>query len=188
MDEIRRRNRPVEAPKAPPKAPFFLPVKSGLDVSFDVEKKTDPEEPQDGDNAGSRILSLGRVAGERSDLCRLLEDASARDVLYFLQKCDPARIENEIQSLSMGVEDEDIGALGRMLRVFESLVEERTHFQTAQAYLGLFLKLHSRTIRRHASLSGPLRSLQSAQGKVACELEGLFQKTTCLSDFLSHFK
>ncbi len=34
LDDIKKRNRPAEAPKAPAEAPFFLPTLPGLEPAF----------------------------------------------------------------------------------------------------------------------------------------------------------
>ncbi len=41
LAQIKKRNKPKEAPKAPEKAPFFLPTISGAVPKFDVTKTTE---------------------------------------------------------------------------------------------------------------------------------------------------
>lgn len=60
-----KRQKPKEAPKAPEKAPFFLPTIQGLDPKFQIEK-TESES-----DATSHIFKMGDLRTE-SEFSRLL--------------------------------------------------------------------------------------------------------------------
>ena len=67
LEQIRERNKPEEAPKAPEKAPFFLPTTSGLTPSFVAETKE--EKPK-------RFVTRGDVLNVENALQRLLRECA----------------------------------------------------------------------------------------------------------------
>lgn len=78
-DEIQQRNKPKEAPKAPERAPFFLPTVSGLETRFDLSTAE-----VDGEASSKRLAPMSsfmesdftrRMGNERPDgdcMCYLL--------------------------------------------------------------------------------------------------------------------
>ena len=77
LDAIRARNKPVEPPKAPERAPFFLPTIQGVETRFDLSKLTGEKDAASAAvNAGTRLgLSTADV---QSELVTLL-DVEPRD-------------------------------------------------------------------------------------------------------------
>lgn len=79
-----QRNKPKEAPKAPEKAPFFLPTISGLETQFDlsaVENRTEDES-----HKGKRLELDGSWL--ESEFARRLsgEDETGRCKSYFFKQ------------------------------------------------------------------------------------------------------
>lgn len=72
LDAIRARNKPIEPPKAPERAPFFLPTISGVETRFDLATQTNgKEDAAIAANEGSRLgLSTADV---QSELVTLLD-------------------------------------------------------------------------------------------------------------------
>ena len=68
LEQIRERNQPEEAPKAPEKAPFFLPTTSGLTPAFVAEAKEEA--------APKRFVTRGDVLSVESALQRLLRECA----------------------------------------------------------------------------------------------------------------
>jgi len=62
LDDIKKRNRPAEAPKAPAEAPFFLPTLPGLEPAFVPEGK-----------AGHKVCPARCCRLFRARWCRLLK-------------------------------------------------------------------------------------------------------------------
>ena len=60
LDVIKQRNKPVEPPKAPKLAPFFLPTLPGLQPKF-LPAQDDSEIPETEAGGGSKILNLGEL-------------------------------------------------------------------------------------------------------------------------------
>ena len=59
LDIIKQRNKPVEPPKQPKQAPFFLPTLPGLQPKF-IPAADDEDIPLT-ESAGSRIVNLGKL-------------------------------------------------------------------------------------------------------------------------------
>ena len=59
LDVIKERNKPIEPPKQPKKAPFFLPTLPGLEPKF-IPAADDGDIPT-AEAGGSRIVNLGRL-------------------------------------------------------------------------------------------------------------------------------
>ena len=72
LELIKERNKPVEPPKEPEKAPFFLTTTPGLTPEFvNLEKEERPE-------GESRFVKREDVLSVENDLQRLLREASER--------------------------------------------------------------------------------------------------------------
>ena len=59
LDIIKQRNKPIEPPKQPKQAPFFLPTLPGIEPKF-IAAAEDEEIPS-AESGGSRILNLGKL-------------------------------------------------------------------------------------------------------------------------------
>ena len=59
LDIIKLRNKPIEPPKQPKQAPFFLPTLPGIEPKF-IPAAEDEEIPSS-ESGGSRILNLGKL-------------------------------------------------------------------------------------------------------------------------------
>ncbi|KAK4542568.1 hypothetical protein LTR36_006616 [Oleoguttula mirabilis] len=141
LDLIRQRNKPIEPPKKPEKAPFFLPSlqdRQGAQAapSQDMVSAAELEKER------TRVLKLTREGG-RSTFSTLLDAAGnggTADYAPFvehLKGLSPAAADIEIRSLS--VENDEmvtfVHALAWVLR-------SRRDFELAQAWMGVFLRIH----------------------------------------------
>ncbi len=60
LDVIKQRNKPIEPPKTPKLAPFFLPTLPGLQPKF-LPSEEDSEIPVNEVTGGSKIINLGQL-------------------------------------------------------------------------------------------------------------------------------
>ena len=74
LDIIKQRNKPIEPPKQPKQAPFFLPTLPGLQPKF--VPTADDEDIPSTESGGSRILNLGKLQ-PLSEFQKCLEECSA---------------------------------------------------------------------------------------------------------------
>ncbi|KAN0061776.1 rRNA-processing protein utp21 [Thecaphora frezii] len=146
LDTIKRRNKPKEAPKAPEKAPFFLPQKAGTTFEFAATPTADGNDAAAAAaTAESKRLTHfggGGLAFE-SDFVRRLkavstaQDGSTGAFFLYLSTLSVPALDVEIRSLTLPAD------LALFLDVLTRRLEEHLDFEAVQAMLALFLRIHS---------------------------------------------
>ncbi|XP_072048834.1 WD repeat-containing protein 36-like [Amphiura filiformis] len=181
LDVIKKRNKPTEPPKVPKAAPFFLPTIAGLTPTFAA-----PEE--ENDEPSAKRLKRAFI-GMKSDLYKALEHASETEkyepVVDYLKKLNPSSIDIEIRSLSY----EDTGstqAMQHFIAFLRHIFSTNQNFEIAQAYLGLFLKLHGNTLSKDTSLVTTLSELAEDQSSSWLRVQKEFNQSLCLINFLKN--
>ena len=123
LELIKERNKPVEAPKQPEQAPFFLATIPGLTPQF--TKETEEQTPKESE---SRFVKRGDVMRVENDLQKLLKEARKKEgklmcrmdleedvevlmgsyypVLVHFRSCWVCAAESELSLLCMGEFDE----------------------------------------------------------------------------------
>jgi U3 small nucleolar RNA-associated protein 21 len=140
LDLIRQRNKPIEPPKKPEKAPFFLP-------SLEDRQRKSNSAPTDVTNAAeleaerSRIVRLHQQ-GNQSEFTSLLHaSAEPTDFLPFLehlQTLNPAAADIEIRSMHSEGEE-----METFVNALTWLMRQRRDFELGQAWMAVFLRIHS---------------------------------------------
>ncbi|XP_043225558.1 WD repeat-containing protein 36-like [Amphibalanus amphitrite] len=184
VDAILKRNKPKEAPKAPKSAPFFLPTVSGLETKFDLSDAAAAEGAADSE----RILHLGALAPV-TELGRLLLKAETGDdehydaVMTLLKTFGPWQLDSELRQLAPAP-----GSSPKLLRLFlvtlHHQLDSCRDFELAQAYLGLFLKLHGPAISESLELRNLVDKLSTSQAAAWERLQGRINSALCLVSFL----
>ena len=145
LDDIRRRNKPKEPPKAPERAPFFLPSTGGLNPQFSLGGTDGAIESAP--SGGSKVLNFGKL-GVQSEFQRVLCGAAASGhwalFMEHLKTSSITSIDLEIRSLDS---DGDAKQLQYFLEFAAAMIGSKEQFELVQAYLHLFLKVHGDTIR-----------------------------------------
>ncbi|KCV68996.1 hypothetical protein H696_04416 [Fonticula alba] len=110
LDAIRERNKPLEAPKLPEKAPFFLPSKTAVTSTLLSRPGESIEEEEAALKEASRVMRMG-TAGAETPLTSALRQASEAiaadsevDTFYtaaleHLTRLAPSGVDFEIRSL-----------------------------------------------------------------------------------------
>ncbi|CAK3915396.1 U3 small nucleolar RNA-associated 21 [Lecanosticta acicola] len=141
LDMIRQRNKPIEAPKKPEKAPFFLPSLQDRQAqqtlpSTDTATNTAAELEKE----RTRVLKLTRE-GMRSEFTNLLHASNeVQDYAAFLshlKNLSPAAAEVEIRSLSY--ENSEFVTFARALTY---QLSTKRDFELVQAWMAVFLRVH----------------------------------------------
>ena len=139
LDLIRQRNKPVEPPKQPEKAPFFLPSVQDRQADATAANPMDTTAEQI-QKERSRILKLTRE-GTQSSFTTLLHAASENeDYASFLEhlKClNPAAADIEIRSMKAGD-----GETVTFVNSLTWLMRGRRDFELVQAWMAIFLRMH----------------------------------------------
>jgi U3 small nucleolar RNA-associated protein 21 len=199
LDVIKQRNKPLEAPKAPEAAPFFLPTLPGLQPKFIVDA---PDE-QPIDSNASRLLDLGKLRPRSEFMDLLLKATGEADydrLVVVLGSLSPSKVDFEIRvlrgappsgeaALRSAVFGRDDGAETpcehcAFLRFMSAQLTTGRDFEVCQAWLALFLKIHSAELATNAPALALVRDIERAHGQLWARVEQLYFKSLCLIDFL----
>lgn len=138
LDAVKKRNKPVQPPKAPAAAPFFLPTIQSVDFQFDLNGvgKTDT-------NTKIPETVMHTVFAQQ-----LLKATSSKDyqILFDqLKLMGPSALNYELRSLSP-----EAGGTYELIIKFLNLLNEisikNKDFELIQSYLGVFLKYNGRAL------------------------------------------
>ena len=143
LDTIRQRNKPIEPPKAPEKAPFFLPSLENGQVDQAANEGDDQHKSISSTKAErSRISQMDRQA-LTSTFTNLLHSsaltANFEPFLAYFSNLSPSTADIEIRSLNYDELSIFVSALTFGLR-------ERDRYELLQAWMSVFLRLHGQSI------------------------------------------
>jgi len=139
LDAVKKRNKPLQPPKAPAAAPFFLPTIQSLDFQFDLKGVGSTD---------SNIKVIPETLMQTVFAQQLLKATSLNDyqVLFDqLKLMRPSALNYEVRSLS----PEAGGTYELMVKFLELLKQvsiNNKDFELTQSYLGVFLKYNGRPL------------------------------------------
>ncbi|CAJ0572794.1 unnamed protein product, partial [Mesorhabditis spiculigera] len=136
---IKERNRPVEPPKKPKQAPFFLSTAPTLD-GFEFEKM----DTENIENEERKILEAKRSMLEMEStfstkLRRAKSEADFIACFADLKQMSVSATDFQIRTLS-----EDV--LGKFVRMLLAVEKTRQNFDLTQAYTAAFTKIHGNSL------------------------------------------
>lgn len=197
LDIIKARNKPIDPPKKPEKAPFFLPSIPSL--SGEILFK--PSDVADGDEKDIKMQEPTHGNGKmnlQSQFSLLLHScAETRDFSTFtgyIKGMSPSALDMELRMLQI-IDDEDMHTLddrpevhtvGLLLDYFIHEISCKNNFEFIQAVIKLFLKIHGETVRIHSSLQEKAKRLLEVQRLVWNRVDKIFQNTRCMITFISN--
>ena len=167
LDTIRLRNKPKEPPRAPEKAPFFLP-------SLDRAKSPEPKEqtlPTPTDRSRITMTKLDRPGPASPFTASLLaagQSAVYEPFISHLKTLPPSAADIEIRSLAPDELVPFVSALTSRLR-------SRRDYELVQAWMAVFLRLHGDVVPGNTGLRQALaewREWQGREGKRLGDLVG----------------
>ena len=155
IDLIRKRNRPSQTISAP--APFFLPTLPTIDVQFDLSSAPAPDKLLESIQLDKLVSStaFGRLlkgAEESGDFSQAVDK---------LKSMGPSGLDAEVNSLALDLSSDSL--LFQFMKLVNWMLESRRDFELAQAYLGLFLKVHGRVVSSTPKLFEYLSKIQESQ-------------------------
>ncbi|CAA7054164.1 unnamed protein product [Microthlaspi erraticum] len=198
LDIIKARNKPIEPPKKPEKAPFFLPSVPSLsgDILFKPNESEGDEESQEKNkDSKNSMKNFGSLESPFSKLLKSSWDSkNFSDFTDYIKGLSPSALDMELRMLEIideEAEEELIKrpefiSIGQLLDYFIKEITCRNNFEFMQAVVRLFLKIHGETIRCHPSLQEKARKLLETQSLVWQKMEKIFQSTRCMVTFLSN--
>lgn len=163
---LQQRNKPKEAPKAPEKAPFFLPSlgdKTNSLVTTATDAKDEVAAIQALEAERSRVMRMSRNAGE-SEFTRLLNDADGdyTSFLNHLKTLPPSSADLEIRSLQPEELVPFVDSLTQRLK-------SKKDYELVQTWINVFMKCHSEAIVSDVGGEDGERGLRRALGEWIAE-------------------
>ncbi|KAL8172434.1 hypothetical protein V2J09_024238 [Rumex salicifolius] len=195
LDIIKVRNKPVEPPKKPEKAPFFLPSIPSFSGDI-VFKSKDEAEDKSGESVLDTSKILDKSSIESSEFERILK-SSAELNNYYIKGLSPSSLDMELRILQIvEIDDEDeedesserdeLPVIELLLDYLAHEVSCRNNFEFVQAVIRLFLRIHGETVRRRPQLQEKAKKLLEAQSCVWQRVDKSFQMARCVVGFLSN--
>lgn len=134
LDAVKNRNKPLQPPKVPAAAPFFLPTVDSVNFQFDVESilsKTDSH---------NKIIpkTLMQTAFTR----QLMKAQTLDDYLALfnqLKLMGPSALNYEVRCLSPQAGG-NLELMVKFLKLLKQVSKNNKDFELSQSYLGVFLK------------------------------------------------
>lgn len=161
LDVIRARNKPKEAPKAPEKAPFFLPS-LGQDKAATADNALAPltQDPESRISS-SALASRSSAATSTNEFTRHLALAAQTSehhaLLAFLSSLPPSAADIAIRTLDT---TEPYNELKTFIDALTARLQERKDYELVQAWMSVFLRLHGDVVVQDASLVAGLKKWQ----------------------------
>ncbi|POY75072.1 hypothetical protein BMF94_1701 [Rhodotorula taiwanensis] len=176
LETIKARNKSKEPPKAPERAPFFLPTLPGVDNRFDFESKEEAVTTK-------RKLDYTAGASIETDFVRrlLAEDeegncgspfprkdgSSDADTLpgtdqgffEYLKALSPSNVDLEVRSLAT------IPHLEAFLHAILARLRSHRDFEACQTFLALFLRIHGDLLIANPETRNSLEAIAAQQKK-----------------------
>lgn len=161
LDVIRARNKPKEAPKAPEKAPFFLPS-VGQDKASTADNALAPLTKDPASRISSSALaSRSSAATSTNEFTRLLaladNTAEYTPLLTYLSSLPPSAADVAIRTLDT---TEPYTEPRTFIQALTARLRERRDYELVQAWMSVFLRLHGDVVVREEELVGELKKWQ----------------------------
>lgn len=171
LDLIRQRNKPTEPPKAPEKAPFFLPSLENAKASIATTDGQSQATAAD----YSRLRKMGRNEAQSTFTNLLRTGGESEDygpVISYLKTLSPAAADVEIRSLSPIQPQPELGIF---VSALTSRLRQKRDYELIQAWMAVFLRIHGEVVMQDESLVEALkewRAEQEVEGKRLNNLVG----------------
>nr|BAD37438.1 putative beta transducin [Oryza sativa Japonica Group] len=193
LDIIKVRNKPIEPPKKPEKAPFFLPTVPSLsgEILFEPAANSKETDSSTEDTSHKKMADLSSHFSRLLQSCGDTKNYSA--FTDYLKGLSPSSLDMELRVLQL-IDDEpqnleqrpELQSISLLLDYFIHELSCRNNFEFVQAVLKLFLKIHGETIRRHSMLQDKVKKLLDVQSLVWQKIDKVFQSARCMVTFLSN--
>ncbi|KAF9597469.1 hypothetical protein IFM89_018915 [Coptis chinensis] len=196
LDIIKVRNKPIEPPKKPEKAPFFLPSVPSFSGEI-LFKPNDSDEAKD--LKGDELENSKRKPDlPQSQFSKLLQSSAEMENFLeftnYIKALSPSALDMELRMLQI-IDDEDqqepekrpeLYYIQLLLDYFIHEISCRNNFEFIQAVIRLFLKIHGETVRRQVTLQDKATKLLEIQSSVWQKVDRMFQSARCMVTFLSN--
>jgi len=169
LDLIRQRNKPTEPPKAPEKAPFFLPSLENAKAS--IATIDGRSQATAADYSRLRKMDRNGAQSEFSDLLRSGgENGDYEPVISYLKTLSPAAADIEIRSLNPIQPHTELGIF---VSALTSRLRQKRDYELIQAWMAVFLRIHGEVVMQDESLVEALKEWRAEQEVEAKRLNSL---------------
>ncbi|GLT28646.1 hypothetical protein SLA2020_035620 [Shorea laevis] len=196
LDIIKVRNKPIEPPKQPEKAPFFLPTVPSLSGEI-IFKPSESADEENGGESDEMAKSQTKLDMPQSQFVQSLQSsAKMKNFSVFtdyLKSLSPSTLDMELRMLQIVDDDQqeldkrpEMIFIELLLDYFIHEISCRNNYEFIQALLKLFLKIHGETIRCHSRLQDKASKLLEIHSDVWQRIDRSFQVTRCMVTFFSN--
>ncbi|EEB05244.1 U3 snoRNP-associated protein Utp21 [Schizosaccharomyces japonicus yFS275] len=154
IDLIKARNKPKEAPKAPEKAPFFLPSAKELAENATLTPLNNTK------NETSVSTTVSSLPLEATQFTQLLLSGNCSQLVEFMKRLPIAKVDLEIRSLSAFPPYQEFVAF---IQAMTERLLQRLDVELVEAYMATFLKAHEDVL--------VMQSREDGMGQVRIALE-----------------
>lgn len=140
LEAIKKRNKPLQPPKAAVAAPFFLPTIQSINFQFDIEGALSKKES---DNKIDPDTLMQTVFAQQLLKAQTLSDYQA--LFDKLKLMGPSALNYEVRSLSPEAGG-TFELMVKFLELLKQISENNKDFELTQSYLGVFLKYNGRVL------------------------------------------
>ncbi|KAG7447991.1 Utp21-domain-containing protein [Guyanagaster necrorhizus] len=157
LEVIQHRNKPIEPPKPPEKAPFFLPTLPGVETRFDVktaEKETSKKSTRRLENAAGHSQSQFHR--------QMISESREGDYETFfnlIKSLSPAALDLEIRTLI------SLDSLQLFIHSLRQRLFSHNDFEAIQALQNVFLRIHGDVLIENSELQSDMMKLLEVQRK-----------------------
>ncbi|RZC75045.1 hypothetical protein C5167_050531 [Papaver somniferum] len=197
LDIIKMRNKPIEPPKKPEKAPFFLPTVPTLsgDIVFKPSDSTLEEKKENREALGNHTRDHNLPASKFLQLLKTSAETKSFAVFTkYIKDLSPSALDMELRMLQI-VDDEDEQEPEKRpeMHFIELLLDYFIHetscgndYEFIQAVIRLFLKIHGETVRCRTQLQNKAKELLEVHSPTWQRIDKMFQSTRCMVSFFSN--
>ncbi|KAG9135364.1 hypothetical protein Leryth_007141 [Lithospermum erythrorhizon] len=194
LDIIKARNKPIDPPKKPEKAPFFLPSIPSLsgEIQFKAgEPANEDNDKQPEDTKMNRNKSDSSLSQFRHFLQSSADANNFAAFTEYIKSLSPSTLDMELRLLQI-IDDQELDKrpelhfIGQLLDYFIHEISCRSNFEFVQSLIRLFLKIHGESIRRQSELQSKAKRLLEVQSAVWQGVDKLFQSSRCMVTFYSN--
>jgi U3 small nucleolar RNA-associated protein 21 len=157
LEVIQQRNKPKEAPKAPEKAPFFLPTLPGVETRFAIEDKKAESAPKTTRLQKAAALTATSVFQQKLSAAPL--DSAYDEFFNYAKSLSPAALDLEIRQLVT------IQSLEEFMSALTQRLKSRRDFEAVESFLNVFLRIHGEVIVQNEELLEALEKLREVHVK-----------------------
>jgi len=157
LEVIQQRNQPIEPPKKPEQAPFFLPTLPSVEHRFATEEKK--EEKAEKKTRRDKTMTKSRSILQ-TKLAKLDGMGDCDDEVFdYIKSLSPPAIDVELRSLVAWKH------LRQFIHVLQRRLQSHKDFEAVQTLQNVFLRIHGETLLNGRGLLPELEELLEIQEK-----------------------